>query len=139
MKNLVVIAAFCLFLTGCPQLVPVLQGAMNAAQWIGSIIEVADDSQKRWFGLNPDLPKQIEAEQAVFRARKALVAMNGIALATKSVDDKDYVSAKKELLEAYKALEALFLSLSVPVQPGMKVMEPPRIVEADRVRAALAE
>ena len=124
---------------GCPQLVPVAQGVMNAAHWIGSIIEVADQSQKTWFNVNPDLPKQIEAERAVFRARKALAALNGIALATKSLDDKDLISAKAELVEAYKALEVLFLSLSVPIQPGMKAMDPPRIVDAVRVEAALAD
>ncbi len=126
------------FLVGCPQLVPIAQGVMNAAHWIGSIIEVADQSQRTWFGVNPDTAKQIEAERAVFRARKALAALNGIALATKSVDDKDLVVAKKELVEAYKALEALFLSLNVPIQPGMKAMDPPRIVESGRVEQALA-
>lgn len=139
MKKIALIAVLSLFLMGCPQLVPVAQGVMNAAHWIGSIIEVADQSQKTWFNVNPDLPKQIEAERAVFRARKALAALNGIALATKSLDDKDLISAKAELVEAYKALEVLFLSLSVPIQPGMKAMDPPRIVEAVRVEAALAD
>lgn len=139
MKNLIAIVCFCLFLTGCPQLVPVIQGALNAAQWVGSVIEVADQSQKTWFTVNPDTPKQIEVERAVFRARQALAALNGIALASKSLDDKNYLAAKKELLEAYKALEALFLSLNVPIQPGMKAMEPPRVVEAARIEAALKD
>lgn len=139
MRHFVTTVVLCLTLTGCPELVPVIQGALNAAQWIGSVIEVADHSQKRWFDVNPDVPKQIEVEQAVLRARKALAALNGIALASKSIDDKDYVAAKKELVEAYKALEALFLSLNVPIQPGMKAMEPPRIVEAARIEAALKD
>lgn len=139
MKNLIFTAFLCAFLAGCPQLMPIVQGAINAAHWVGSIIEVADQSQKTWFSLNPDMPKQIEVEQAVFRTRKALAAMNGVALAAKSVDDKDLGSAKKELLEAYKALEALFLSLNVPLQPGMKAMEPPRVTESARVEAALKD
>lgn len=139
MKNFLTTLVLCLTLTGCPELVPVIQGALNAAQWIGSVIEVADQSQRTWFTVNPDTPKQIEVERAVFRARQALAALNGIALASKSIDDKDYVAAKKELVEAYKALEALFLSLNVPIQPGMKAMEPPRIVEAARIEAALKE
>lgn len=139
MKNLVSMVTLCAFLAGCPQLIPIVQGAINAAHWVGSIIEVADQSQKTWFSLNPDTPKQIEVEQAVFRTRKALAAMNGIALAAKSVDDKDLVAAKKELLEAYKALEALFLSLNVPIQPGMKAMDPPRVTESARIEAALRE
>lgn len=139
MRNFFSTVCLCAFLTGCPQLVPVLQGVMNAAHWVGSVIEVADQSQKTWFSLNPDVEKQIEVEQAVFRTRKALAALNGIALAAKSVDDKDLVSAKKELLEAYKALEALFLSLNVPLQPGMKAMEPPRVTESARVEAALKD
>lgn len=139
MRHFATTVVLCLTLAGCPELVPVIQGALNAAQWIGSVIEVADHSQKRWFDVNPDVPKQIEVEQAVLRARKALAALNGVALASKSIDDKDYVAAKKELVEAYKALEALFLSLSVPIQPGMKAMEPPRIVEAARIEAALKE
>lgn len=139
MKNLIAIVCFCLFLTGCPQLIPVIQGALNAAQWVGSVIEVADRSQKTWFELNPDAAKQIQVEQAVFRARKALAALNGIALASKSIDDKDFLAAKKELVEAYKALEVLFLSLSVPIQPGMKAMEPPRVIESSRIEAALKD
>lgn len=138
MKRLVSVAVLSMFLMGCPQLIPVAQGVMNAAHWIGSIIEVADQSQKNWFSVNPDTAKQLEAEQAIFRARKALVALNGIAIATKSIDDKDLVSAKKELIEAYKAIEALFLSLSVPLQPGMKPMQAPQLVGSDRIEAALS-
>lgn len=137
MKNFITTAILCCTLMGCPELLPVIQGALNAAQWVGSVIEVADQSQKTWFALNPDAAKQIEVERAVFRTRKALAALNGIALASKSLDDKDYVEAKKELVEAYKALEALFLSLNVPIQPGMKAMDPPRVVESARVEAAL--
>lgn len=139
MKNFIAVACFCLFLAGCPQLVPVVQGALNAAQWIGSVIEVANQSQRTWFEVNPDVPKQIETERAILRARQALVAMNGVAVASKSVDNQDLVKAKKDLIEAYRALEALFLSLNVPIQPGMKAMEPPRVVEAARIEAALKD
>lgn len=139
LKVLCLLACMCLTLTGCPQLLPVIQGAMNVAQWVGSVIEVADHSQKSWFSMSPNKDEQLKVELAVFRARKALAALNGVALAAKSVDDRDVAAAKAELLQAYKDLEALFLSLSVPVQPGMKPMTPPRIVESARIEAALAE
>lgn len=138
LKRFAAILALSLFTAGCPQLVPIIQGAMNAAQWIGSIIEVADHSQRSWFAANPDLEKQIQMEAALLRARKALAAMNAVAVAAKSADDGNLVKAKADLIEAYKALEQLFLSLSVPLQAGAKVAEPPRITESDRVEAALA-
>lgn len=128
-----------MFVTGCPGFLPVMQGVINAAQWVGSVIEVADHSQRTWFSLNPDTQKQIAVEAALLRARKALAAMNAVALASKSLDDNDVVKARAELVEAYKALEVLFLSLSVPLQPGMRAMDPPRIVESARVEAALKE
>lgn len=128
-----------MFLSGCPELIPVMQGVMNAAQWIGSVIEVADHSQRTWFTLNPDAQKQIAVETALLRVRKALAAMNSVALASKSLEDNDVAKARAELIEAYKAVEVLFLSLNVPLQPGMKAMEPPRIVESARVEAALKE
>jgi|GEM_PF-2829201 len=137
MKRVLAIALFLLFLTGCPALIPVIQGAMNAAQWVGSILDVADQSQRRWFSVNPDVAKQAEIEQALFRAKRALSAMNGIAVAAKSADDGDMVRTKRELVAAYKEVEALFLALNVPIHPGMKPMEPPRMVESGRVEAAL--
>lgn len=127
------------FLGGCPGFLPVMQGVMNAAQWIGSVLEVADHSQRTWFSLNPDQGKQIAVEAALLRTRKALAAMNAVALASKSLDDNDVAKARAELVEAYKALEVLFLSFNVPLQAGMKAMDPPRIVESARVEAALKE
>ena len=131
------VLAMSMFVSGCPGFVPVAQGVLNAAQWIGSLIELADQSQRGWFSVSPDQGKQLEVERALLRARKALAAMNAVALASKSLDDNDVVKARAELVEAYKALEVLFLSLSVPVQPGMKALEPPRIVESARVEAYL--
>jgi len=131
--------ALCLFLAGCPSFLPAIQGAINAAQWVGSIIDVADDSQKSWFKLNPNGSEQEKVEIAMFRARRALSALNGLALASKSVDEQNMVAARRELLDAYKNLEALFLSLSVPLQPGMKAATPPKIVQESRVESALAE
>ena len=139
MKKILAIVCMSLFLTGCPQLLPALQGAMNVAQWVGSVIEVADHSQKSWFKLNPNESEQAKIEAALYRSRKALAALNGIALASKSIDEQNLVAARKELMDAYKELEALFLSLNVPVQLGMKPMTPPRIVEPSRIEAALAE
>jgi hypothetical protein len=139
MKKILAIACMSLFLTGCPQLLPALQGAMNVAQWVGSVIEVADHSQKSWFKLNPNDGEQAKVEAAMYRSRKALAALNGIALASKSIDEQNLVAARKELLDAYKELEALFLSMNVPVQPGMKPMKAPRIVESARIEAALVE
>lgn len=138
-RTLCLLLVLCLTLTGCPQLLPVIQGVMNVAQWVGSVIEVADQSQKNWFALNPSQGKQLEVEQAVLRARKALAALNSVAIASKSLDEKDLVAARAELIQAYKDLEALLASLSAPTQPGMKPLDPPRIVESARVEAALGE
>lgn len=131
--------ALCLFLAGCPSFLPAIQGAINVAQWVGSIIDVADDSQKSWFKLNPNGSEQEKVEIAMFRARRALSALNGISLASKSLDEQNVVAARKELVDAYRDLEALFLSMNVPVQPGMKPMKAPRIVESARIEAALVE
>lgn len=131
--------ALCLFLAGCPSFLPAIQGAINAAQWVGSIIDVADDSQKSWFKLNPNGSEQEKVEIAMFRARRALSALNGISLASKSLDEQNVVAARKELVDAYRDLEALFLSLIVPLQPGMKAATPPKIVQASRVESAFAE
>lgn len=139
MKRFLALAALLVTLTGCPQLIPVIQGALNAAQWVGSVLEVADQSQRAWFGVNPDASKQQEIESSILRARRALAAMNGIAVATKSANDGDLVQAKKDLVKAYKEVEALFLALNVPIQPGMKPMTPPRVVESARIEAALAD
>lgn len=128
-----------LTLAGCLQLMPAIQGAMNVAQWIGSVIEVADHGQKSWFKLNPNEGEQARIEAAMYRSRKALAALNGIALASKSIDEQNLSAARKELVDAYKELETLFLSLNVPVQPGMKPMTPPRMVQSARIEAALAE
>jgi hypothetical protein len=65
--------------------------------------------------------------------------LNGISLASKSLDEQNVVAARKELVDAYRDLEALFLSLSVPLQPGMKAATPPKIVQASRVESAFAE
>jgi hypothetical protein len=116
---------------------PVVQAVMNASQWVGSLLEVADQSQRAWFSVNPDVQKQLEVERAVLRARKALAALNAVAIASKSADDGDLVKAKADLIRAYRELEQLLLSLQVEVKPGMKAMEPPRITEAARVEAAL--
>lgn len=138
-RAFVPVVVLSVFLGGCPGgFLPIFQGVLNAAQWVGSVIEVADHSQRTWFSLNPDQGKQIAVEGSILRVRKALAAMNAVALATKSLDDNDVVKARADLVEAYKALEVLFLSLNVPLQPGMKAMEPPRIVESARVEAALS-
>ena len=91
---------FILSVCGCLPLAKVAA----AASWLGSVLDAAEAASVVYHQRHPSMQREQEFAVALKRARLAVVAMKGAALAG---SESDAVAARKEALEAYRALREL--------------------------------
>lgn len=91
---------FVLSVCGCLPLAKVAA----AASWLGSVLDAAEAASVVYHQRHPSMEREQAFAVALKRARLAVVAMKGAALAG---SESDAVAARKEVLEAYRALREL--------------------------------
>ena len=96
--------------TGCQSLLPVLAKMGQASQYLGSVINVAEDGARAYFARHPSQEREAAADRAIRRARLALAALDAALTAS---DPKQRAAARTEALKAYSALRALLDSFGV--------------------------
>jgi hypothetical protein len=91
-------------LSGCSLLPALVQGA----QWLGTVIDVADSGADAFFARHPSLEAESKVDAHMHRARLALAALDA-ALAAGG----DTTKARAEALASYAALRTLLADLGV--------------------------
>lgn len=112
MKWVLVIGAL-LFVGGCSSLPAALTAATQGAQWIGSLIDVAESGSQVYFARHPSMDAQGKVNVAVQRARTALAALDHALAAAEGAQNEDVGEARREALAAYQELRALLEDLGV--------------------------
>jgi len=113
MRRLVVFAIMLSSLCGCAELLPFVSRVAQGAQWIGSLVDVAEAGSSAYFARHPQQTAERDVGAAVMRARSALAALNAATAAAKATDDGDVDAAKREAVAAYDALRTLLDDLGV--------------------------
>ena len=112
MRRLAIVLSVCV-LSGCGGgFLPALAKAAQGAQWLGTVLDVADAGADAYFARHPSLDAERDVDAAVRRARSALSALDA-ALATAA--DEDAARASVEARRAYAELHALLDALGVLV------------------------
>ena len=93
-----------LVLPGCAGVMRALQTAEQAAQWLGSVVDVAEAGSQAYFARHPNQQRQDDVAFAIDRTRKSLLALNAALATAEAVDDGDVQTARLAALEAYAAL-----------------------------------
>lgn len=102
-----------LSLTGCASLLPALAKASQAAQYLGTVIDVADSGADAYFARHPNHEREHKVDAAVRDARKALAALDAVLATGEAASADDKARARVEAFKAYAALRDLLDSLGV--------------------------
>lgn len=112
-KSAALIVFAFVFLSGCSTLLPALAKAAQGAQYLGTVIDVADAGADAYFARHPNLDAERRVEAAMRRAHAALTALNRSLATAEAVADEDVTRARSEALSAYGALRDLLAELGV--------------------------
>jgi len=93
-----------LALPGCAGFMHALQNAEQAAQWLGSVVDVAEAGSRAYFARHPNQERQDDVSLQIDRTRKSLQALNAALATAEAIDAKDVQAARVAALEAYAAL-----------------------------------
>jgi len=100
-------------LSGCASLLPALTKAAQGAQWLGTVVDVADKGADAYFARHPSLDNERRVDAAVRRARLALAALDAVLATAEAASSEDTARAKQDALAAYADLRALLVELGV--------------------------
>lgn len=107
------IVFFVLFLGGCSSFLPALAKAAQGAQWLGTVIDVAETGSRAYFARHPSLENQSRFQSALARSKQALAAFDAALATGKAIEGKDLAKARSEALNAYAELYALIRDLGI--------------------------
>lgn len=107
------IVFFVLFAGGCSSFLPALAKAAQGAQWLGTVIDVAETGSQAYFSRHPSLENQTKTANALNRAKQALAAFDAALATGKAIEGKDLATARSEALKAYSELYALIRDLGI--------------------------
>jgi predicted dinucleotide-binding enzyme len=107
------IVLLALMLTGCAGVLEALAKAGQGAQWIGTVVDVAEAGADAYFDRHPNLEASRRVEAAVRRARSALAALDAALATADAVEREDVAQAKLEAVRAYAELRGLLAELGV--------------------------
>jgi hypothetical protein len=88
----------------------VISQVAQGAQWLGSLLDVADAGQRAYFDRHPSIEGEPRVAEAITRSRLALATLDH-ALAAGSAEDQ--ATARREAVAAYEALRKLYDELGV--------------------------
>jgi len=89
---------------GCSAAAPVLSAIAQGAQWLGSVLDIADAGQRSYFNRHPNMDAEGRINEALTHARTALAALDH-AIGAASAEDE--AKARAEAVAAYDALRKL--------------------------------
>lgn len=114
---------------GCASLLPALAKAAQGAQWIGTVLDVANAGSGAYFDRHPNLETERKVDAALRASRGALATLNAALASAEAATDEDVVKARSEALKAYTELHDLLSDLGVltatPPDGGAETDAPP--------------
>lgn len=115
-----------IFLSGCAGLLPALAKASQGAQWLGTVIQVADAGSDAYFARHPNQANEQQVEQALYQAKQALSALDAVYATVDALDNEDVTQARTEAVKAYSELRDLLADLGI-----LSATPPPGGAESD--------
>lgn len=113
MRRLALLVAVVALSSGCAGALKALQVANIAADYLTSVVELADTGQEAYFARHPNLDAQNRVGVAMLSTRRALAAYQAASAAVSAGDAGDTKAARAAALEAYGELRALLDELGV--------------------------
>lgn len=105
--------ALVLTLTGCSGALAALRGVSEGAQWVGTLVDVAESGSDAYFRRHPSLEREARVDAAVRRARASLAALERLLTLGDAAAREDVTAARREALAAYGELRSLLAELGV--------------------------
>lgn len=105
--------ALVLTLTGCSGALAALRGVSEGAQWVGTLVDVAESGSDAYFRRHPSLEREARVDAAVRRARASLAALERLLALGDAAAREDVTAARSEALAAYGELRSLLAELGV--------------------------
>ena len=102
-----------LSLSGCSSLLAALTKAQQGAQYLDTVISVAEAGADTYFARHPSLDNERKVDVAVRRAKSALAALNAALAVAEATNDEDVERARAEALVTYAELRKLLGDLGV--------------------------
>jgi hypothetical protein len=99
--------------SGCAGALAALQAVTQGSQWLGSVLAVADDGQRRYFERHPSLENQNRVAEALTGAKQALAALDAAAASVSEAEAGNVGAARKAALKAYQELRTLLDELGI--------------------------
>jgi hypothetical protein len=100
-------------LSGCAGVLDALVKTAQGAQWIGTVVDVAEAGAEAYFDRHPNLEDSRRVEAATRRTRSALAALDALLAVADAAGEGDVERAKQEALKAYAELRSLLAELGV--------------------------
>lgn len=95
------------FLLGCPAFWALLPKIAQGAQWVGTVLDVAEAGSQAYLARHPNQATEAQVVAALRNAKNALAAFNAAIAAAESADDQNLVQTRQRALEAYEQLRIL--------------------------------
>lgn len=102
-----------LTLSGCAGVFEALSKAAQGAQWIGTVLDVAEAGADAYFARHPNLEATRRVQAAARGARSALAALDAAVATANAAESEDIAQAKREALRAYAELRGLLAEFGV--------------------------
>lgn len=102
-----------LTLAGCASVLPALIAASQGAQWLGTVLDVAEAGADAFLARHPHQATEEQIDHAVRKARAALSALDAALAVAEAVGDEDVARARHEAVVAYGELRKLLDELGV--------------------------
>jgi hypothetical protein len=116
MRRLLCLVAVAMSCSGCAAGLAALEAisaASQGAQWLGSVLDVAEDGSAAYFARHPSLERQQAVGEALTAAKRALAAYDAAAAAVSEADRGNVGAARAAALKAYQELRALLDSMGI--------------------------
>ncbi len=126
MRRFWLLASLLVALSGCAALPSILAGIGQGAQWLGSLVDVAEAGSDAYFARHPSQARAEQVDQRVRQAKMAVAALNQALAAAQAAESKDVQTAKQEAVTAYERLRELLDELGV-----LGAVAPPGGAETD--------
>jgi len=102
-----------LLLAGCAQLGPVLAAAAQGAQYLGTVLDVAEAGADAYLARHPHQSTEEVLDDAERYARQALATYNAMLTMGEAVDQGELEQARLAAVDAYDELYSLLDTLGV--------------------------
>ena len=111
--HLIIVLLLVICTSGCAALPAIIQGVGLGAQYLSSLVDVAETGSDAYLARHPNEEREQLIDARIRQARLAVAALNAALTATNTADNQGVDAAKQDALGAYEALRELLDSMGV--------------------------